>query len=217
MCSYVPIVLAAGLLLGLGLGPPSPAHAATPAPPAAPTAAPTAAPARPSASERSAKDYQPNLALVSHEGRTVRFYDDVLKDRIVLLNTMFTTCAGICPPITGNLLAVQKALAPYLGKQVIMVSITVDPKTDTPKVLARYVERFRVGPGWLFLTGKPDVVDAVLAKLGDADPDKNRHSGMLLIGDEARHSWRKVPAMSPPADIATLVEKLLTQPPTPSR
>lgn len=202
-------LLSSGLTAALWLWLASVASAATPQSPPPRANTPPA--------ERSAKDYQPNLTLVAHDGRSVRFYDDVLKDRIVLLNTMFTSCAGICPPITTNLLAVQKALAPYLGKQVLMVSITVDPKTDTPKVLAQYVERFAVGPGWLFLTGKPAVVDAVLAKLGDADPDKNRHSGMLLIGDEASHSWRKVPAMSPPADIAGLVEKLLTRrAPTPA-
>lgn len=195
------MALSSGLWVVLGLFVLPLAHAATPA----------AAPGKPAARERSAKDYQPNIPLLAHDGHKVRFYDDVLKDRIVLLNTMFTTCAGICPPITNNLLAVQKALAPYLGKQVLMVSITVDPKTDTPPVLARYVERFGVGPGWLFLTGKPEDVEAVLAKLGDADPDKNRHSGMLLIGDEATHSWRKVPAMSPPADIAGLIEKLVSR------
>jgi len=164
--------------------------------------------------ERSAKSYEPNTPLVSHQGQTLRFYEDVVKGRIVLLNTMFTSCAGICPPITNNLLAVQKALAPYLGKQVLMVSITVDPQTDTPAVLKAYVERFRIGPGWLFLTGKPADVDAVLAKLGDTDPEKTRHSGMLLIGDDPGRSWRKVPAMSSPKDIAGAVEKLLSRRPS---
>ncbi len=204
----VALRLRLGLLSALLLSHAHPIAAATPA----------AVPNKPAATgERSAKAYQPNLTLLAHDGRRLRFYDDVLKDRIVLLNTMFTTCAGICPPITNNLLAVQKALAKYLGKEVMMVSITVDPQTDTPSVLARYVERFQIGPGWLFLTGKPAEVDAVLAKLGDADPDKNRHSGMLLIGDERSHSWRKVPAMAPPTDIVMLVEKLLTRQPPPTR
>ena len=92
-------LLSSGLTAALGLWLASVASAATPqSPPRAST--PPA--------ERSAKDYQPNLTLVARDGRSVRFYDDVLKDRIVLLNTMFTSCAGICPPITTNLLAVQK-------------------------------------------------------------------------------------------------------------
>ncbi len=190
------------LLLGLSLAAPRHALAAVPAASDKP-----AEPRR----ERSAKDYDPNTPLVSHQGQTLRFYDDVIKGRIVLINTMFTSCAGICPPITNNLLAVQKALSPYLGKQVVMVSITVDPQTDTPAVLKAYVERYAIGPGWLFLTGKPAHVDAVLAKLGDTDPEKTRHSGMLLIGDESGKSWRKVPAMSAPKDIASAIEKLLAR------
>lgn len=192
------------LALSLSLSISSLAHGAVPA---TTVAGKPAAPPR----ERSAKRYQPNISLVSHQGQTLRFFDDVIKGHVVLINTMFTSCAGICPPITNNLLAVQKALSPYLGKQVLMVSITVDPQTDTPAVLKAYVERFGIGPGWLFLTGQPADVDAVLAKLGDMDPEKTRHSGMLLIGDESGRSWRKVPAMSPPQDIAGAVEKLLAR------
>jgi protein SCO1/2 len=185
-------------------------------PPAAHAAVPTPRDRAPEPRQRSAKDYQPNTPLVSHKGQTLRFYEDVIKGRIVLINTMFTSCAGICPPITNNLISVQRALAPYLGKQVLMVSITVDPQTDTPAVLKAYVERFGIGPGWLFLTGKQADVDSVLAKLGDTDPEKNRHSGMLLIGDDPGKSWRKVPAMSSPQDIVGAVEKLLTRPQAPS-
>lgn len=214
--------LSVALLFGLISLAGRPAGAALPNPPSpaapAPTANPTApsSPSPSSSKDRSAKEYQPNIPLVSHEGHALRFYDDVIKGRIVLLNTMFTSCAGICPPMTNNLLAVQKALAPYLGKQVVMVSITVDPQTDTPAVLKSYVERFGIGPGWLFLTGKPTDIDAVLAKIGDADPDKNRHSGMLLVGDDPGKRWRKVPAMSAPKDIAAFVEKLLATRPPPT-
>lgn len=159
--------------------------------------------------QRSAKAYEPSLRLTTQDGQSLRFYEDVIRGRIALINTMFTSCQAICPPITANLVKVQKALSVYLGKQVIMVSISVDPEVDTPTVLKRYAKRFEVGPGWIFLTGRPADVDAVLAKIGDGDPNKDRHSGMLLLGDDGARTWRKLPAMSDPSQIAAAVEKLL--------
>lgn len=167
----------------------------------------------PAGAAKSAKDYQPGAELVTHEGKTVRFYDDLVKGRVVIINMMFTSCASICPPMTANLVKAQKILqerlGPRLGKEVLMLSVTVDPETDTPKVLKAYVERYKIGPGWLFLTGQRATIDALLAKLGSTDPDKDRHSGMLMIGNDAARTWRKVFAMSDPADIAAAVEKML--------
>lgn len=160
---------------------------------------------------RSVRAYEPSVRLLTQNGKAVSFYEDVIKGRIALVNTMFTSCPSICPAMTGNLAKVQRGLAPHLGKQVIMVSISVDPEVDTPAVLKRYAERFGIGPGWLFLTGKRTDVDAVLAKIGDGDIDKNRHSGMLLVGDDAAWSWRKLFAMSNPAQIVAVVENMLAQ------
>ncbi len=172
------------------------------------------------AAQRSAtaKDYQPNIELLTQDGKRVRFYDDLVKGRVVLINMMFTTCVSICPPMTGNLLKVQQLLQSRLSQKlgarlwekVLMLSITVDPETDTPAVLSEYARRYKVGPGWYFLTGKKAEIDALLSKLGSDDPDKNRHSGMLLLGNDATHTWHKVFAMSEPADIAGAVEKLLS-------
>ena len=168
------------------------------------------------ATERSAKEYQPNVALLTQDGKSVHFYDDLVKGRVVLINMMFTTCVSICPPMTANLLRVQKLLSEKLGRrfgeEVRMLSISVDPEVDTPAVLKQYATRYQVGPGWYFLTGKKADVDALLAKLGSGDPDKDRHSGMLLIGNDAARTWQKVFAMSEPADIAGAVLKLLSLP-----
>lgn len=169
-----------------------------------------------SAAERSAKDYQPNATLLTQDGKSVRFYDDLVHGRVVIINMMFTTCASICPPMTANLVQVQKLLREKLGarfgKDVRMLSITVDPATDTPQVLKQYVERYRIAPGWDFLTGKKADIDALLAKLGSSDPDKDRHSGMLLIGNDAARAWQKGFAMADPAEITNTVIKLLNMP-----
>jgi protein SCO1/2 len=174
--------------------------------------------------ERSGKDYQPNIELVTHEGKSVRFYDDLIQGRVVLINMMFTSCTNICPPMTANLLKVQRLLSerlagpsgPKLGKELLMLSVSVDPETDTPAVLKRYAAKNQVGPGWLFLTGTRHNIDALLAKLGSQDPDINRHSGMLLVGNDATRSWRKVFAMAEPSELVAAVLQLLSPPGSPS-
>lgn len=153
--------------------------------------------------------YRPNVELQTQTGQTVRFYDDLVAGRVVLINFMFTTCTNICPAMTANLAQVQRLLKDDLRKRVVMISISVDPETDTPAVLKAYVERYAVGPGWYFLTGPRDRIEALVSKLGDNSGDKLRHSGMLLIGNEPARTWIKGVAMAPPEEIASAVRKML--------
>ena len=180
---------------------------------AAPAARATPAPAAatpdgvPSASEASAK-YFPNNTLLTQDGRAVRFYDDMLKGKVVLINFMFTTCTGVCSPMTANLAKVQSHLGERVGKDVFMISLTVDPTVDTPDALRAFAAKHKAGPGWHFLTGKKEDVDWVLYKLGGYTPDKAAHSGVLLIGNEATSEWVKTAAMRNPAEIAGAVIEL---------
>ncbi len=156
--------------------------------------------------------YRPDLTLVTQDGKTVRFYDELVAGRIALINFMFTTCTSICPPMTANLAQVQRLLKDTLGDRVVMISISVDPETDTPAVLKAYAERYGAGPGWYFLTGPRDHIDAVVSKFGDNSRDKLRHSGMLLIGNDPARTWVKGFAMTAPEEIAASVRRLLEQP-----
>jgi protein SCO1/2 len=97
-------------------------------------------------------DWFTNVELQTHEGRTVRFYDDLLKDKIVLVNFMFTDCGDVCPGMTQNLADVQKLLGDRVGRDIFMYSISLQPEIDTPEKLKDYADMFDVGPGWLFLT-----------------------------------------------------------------
>jgi cytochrome oxidase Cu insertion factor (SCO1/SenC/PrrC family) len=155
-----------------------------------------------------ASSYFPNHVLLTQDNKPVRFYDDMLKGKIVLINFMFTTCAGVCSPMTANLAKVQSYLGERVGRDVWMVSITVDPTTDTPEALKAYAAKHKAGPGWSFLTGKKENVDWVLYKLGGYTEDKAAHSGVLIIGNEATGEWLKVHAMSKPSEIAAAVIKL---------
>ena len=159
--------------------------------------------------ESAASRYFPNTVLVTQEGRPVRFYDDLLKGRIVLINFMFTTCAGVCSPMTANLAKVQRYLGEHVGREVEMISISVDPATDTPEVLRKYAASFKAQPGWDFLTGKKEDVEAVLAKVGGYTDDKSKHSAVLLVGDVPAGKWKKLLAMGNAAEIASAVKEMI--------
>lgn len=153
--------------------------------------------------------YFPNHVLLTQDNQPVRFYDDLLKNKIVLINFMFTTCKGVCSPMTANLAKVQQQLGDRLGKDVVMLSFTVDHETDTPAVLKKYAESFKAKPGWYFLTGKKENLDWVLYKLGGFVEDKNAHQLKVIIGNEATGEWQKLHAMANPTEIAAAVLKLL--------
>src|SRR5215813_10354945 len=88
--------------------------------------------------------YFPNVVLTTHEGKKVRFYDDLIKDKIVTINFMYATCEGVCPGITANLVEVQELLGKRVGRDIFMYSITLKPEQDTPKVLKNYVKMHRI-------------------------------------------------------------------------
>jgi cytochrome oxidase Cu insertion factor (SCO1/SenC/PrrC family) len=176
-------------------------------------AGPRAAEARPAGggkalAEASAK-YFPNHVLVTQDNKPVRFYDDLLKGKVVLINFMFTTCTGVCPPMTANMAKVRNYLGDRVGRDVVMISISVDPAVDTPERLKKYADNFKAGPGWYFLTGEKQNVDWVLYKLGGYVDDKAKHSATLIIGNEATGEWVKTAALKSPAQIAEAVLELL--------
>jgi protein SCO1/2 len=140
-------------------------------------------------------DYFPNVLLRTHEDRPVRFYDDLIRGRLVLIHFTYATCNGICPAITANLVKVQRLLGSRVGRDVFMYSITLKPDQDTPEVLRGHRAMHGVGPGWWFLTGmKPDI-ELLRRKLGFTDPDPlidadvSQHTGMIRIGNEPYQRW----------------------------
>ncbi len=149
-------------------------------------------------------DYFPNVPLVTHDGKTVRFYEDLIKDKKVLINFIYASCQKACPLSTAKLVQVQKQLGPRVGREIFIYSITLDPEHDTPEVLKAYAAKFGAGPGWLFLTGKREDVDAVRFKLGERG-DKDRHKNTVRIGDGAKGQWMKLPLF---ADLDYLVNEI---------
>jgi protein SCO1/2 len=154
--------------------------------------------------EAQSAKYFPNLELLTQDGTKVRFYDDLLKGKTVIINSLFTSCTGVCSPMTANLARVQKILGDRVGRDIVMLSISVDPEVDTPAVLKAYANKFGARPGWYFLTGDKANVKGVLAKLGSDVEDRNQHSTQLLIGNVPHGGWRKVLAMGEATAIANV-------------
>ena len=148
--------------------------------------------------------YFPNFEVTTHEGKKVRFYDDLVKDKIVVINFMYAQCEGICVPITRNLKRVQSLLGKRVGRDIFMYSISLKPEEDNPQKLKHYVQMHRIKPGWTFLTGKPDEIDTLRRKLGFSDSkakldkDLTNHIGMIRYGNEARQWWAMCPGQANP-------------------
>jgi cytochrome oxidase Cu insertion factor (SCO1/SenC/PrrC family) len=152
-----------------------------------------------------AASYFTNTVLTTQDNKQIRFYDDMLKGKTVVINFMFTTCTGVCPPMTANLQKVQQQLGDRVGRDINMISLTVDPTIDTPEVMKKYATNFKAGPGWYFLSGDKQNVDVVLRKLGGYVEDKNQHNSLLIIGNVKTGQWAKVFAMAKPVEIATAI------------
>ena len=161
-----------------------------------------------SSRERIRQRYFPNLVLTSHEGTKLKFYDDLIKDKIVIFNMFYAQCEGICSPITRNLVRLQKILGKRVGKDIFMYSFTLKPKEDNVKALAHYAHMHKVAPGWLFLTGSADDMETLRRKLGYVDPDpevdkdKSNHIGVIKYGNEPLERWGGCPGMQSPEWIA---------------
>ena len=136
-------------------------------------------------------DYFPNLPVVTQDGKTLKFYDDVIKGKIVVINFIYTHCPDLCPLATARLGQVQEKLGDIVGHDLFLVSLTVDPERDTPERLKEFSASFSAGPGWLFLTGAPVDIRSINAKLGNKSTTLSEHRNEIVLGNEATGEWQR--------------------------
>ncbi|HEX6828877.1 MAG TPA: SCO family protein [Burkholderiales bacterium] len=153
------------------------------------------------------ENYFPNVSLVNQDGKTLRFYDDMIKGKVVLINFMYATCHDACPLETAKLRQVQEALGDRVGRDIFMYSISITPEHDTPEMLKAYMEKFLVGPGWQFLTGKEADITLLRKKLGlyDEGEQPNDHTMSLIVGNEATGQWIKRSSFDNPRVLARVI------------
>jgi protein SCO1/2 len=163
--------------------------------------------ARPAQEPSAAQKYFTDVELLNQDGQPVRFYSDVLKGKTIVVNVFFTTCASVCPPMSRKMEKVQDALGDRVGRDVFLVSITVDPLTDTPERLKDYAKTFHARPGWIFLTGKKENVDWALYKLGQYVEQRDDHKTIWIIGNETTGLWKKALGLAKTEELVRLVEE----------
>ena len=178
----VPLALG-GLLLSTGV------RAEDPAPPCHDAHAVTAD-AKPSATS-DARVEVPDVELIDQDGKPVRLRTLLSGDKAVIADFVFTTCTTVCPMLSAIMVRMQDKLGDRLGKDVTMVSVTVDPARDTPAKLKAYAKKWKARTGWVWLTGPKDVVDQVLKGMGAYTPNFQDHPPMVLVGDGRTGGWTR--------------------------
>jgi cytochrome oxidase Cu insertion factor (SCO1/SenC/PrrC family) len=146
----------------------------------------------------------PDVAVQDQNGKSLNFYTDLVKGKVVAINFVFTTCTTICPPLTATFRRVQQQLAEQ-NATVQLISISVDPAVDTPERLRDFAAKFKAEPGWAFVTGNTSDVNSLLQRLGVAVTNKNDHTPMILIGNDAAGYWTRAYGLSSPTSLVKLI------------
>lgn len=136
-------------------------------------------------------NYFPNLPVVTQDGKTLKFYDDLIRGKRVVVSFIYTSCPDICPLTTALLAQVQDELGSVAGRDVQFISITVDPEHDTPAKMKAFANAYHAGPGWYFLTGKPQDVRAITRALGDRSQALYEHRNEIVLGNDATGEWAR--------------------------
>jgi cytochrome oxidase Cu insertion factor (SCO1/SenC/PrrC family) len=146
----------------------------------------------------------PNVEVVTQLGEHVHFNSDLVKGRVAVVTSFFTTCTAFCPMTQERLSRLAKQLGGRMGKDVIFVSVSVDPLNDTPEVMKAWGEKFNIGPGWTLVSGNKDKVQSLLQSLG-LYVNTQRHQSFLIIGNQ-ENGWVRVSSWSSPEKLTHVID-----------
>jgi len=144
----------------------------------------------------------PNVPLITHEGKQVNFYEDLIKGKVVTINFFYAKCDEICPLVSANLAKVQKLLGDQVGQKIFMYSISLKPTEDNVSVIKAYRDQWHAGPGWTFFTGQPGDIEMIRKGIGFSypdpaiDKDKTQHIGNVRYGNEPLMLWAACPGVA---------------------
>ena len=172
-------------------------------------AAAQAGPTNDAAAEEKARKFFTDLEVVDQNGRKLRFYSDVLKGRVVLINFIFTNCPDACPMVTHKLMQVRNMMVPAIKDDVWFISISVDPERDTPQAMKEFATKQGVDESrWLFLTGDKKNLEFIVKRLGQYTQEVEAHSTLMLAGNDRTRHWTRVMPMVPPEGVAQQLRAL---------
>ena len=151
----------------------------------------------------------PDVKLFNQHGEEVNFYSDLIKNKIVAINFIFTRCGMTCPLLGYKFGRLQKSLGERVGSEVYLISVSIDPVNDTPEKLKAWSEPFNKGEGWTQVTGSKQNVDYLLKALEAFAPDTEDHSTMVLMGDESQGEWKRLDGLSSAETLKTALSDWL--------
>jgi len=151
----------------------------------------------------------PDIEVLDQDGNRIRFYTDLIKDRTIAINFIFTNCTTICPPLAATFARVQKQLGDKVGKDVHFISISVDPVTDTPERLKAWGAKFKRGPGWTFVTGDKEEMDKLLNALGASVSRREDHTPAVIVGNDLKGVWTRTYGLANPTQIVGLILNMI--------
>jgi len=152
--------------------------------------------------------YFPDVTLLNQDGEPRRFYSDLVKGHVVVIDTIYSDCGAACPIMAERFAKVQAQLGDRVGRDVFLLSISVDPVTDTPEKLHAYAARVGAKPGWQFLTGEKANVDLILKKLGQYVESREAHANLIIVGNEPTGLWKKAFGLAPVDEVVRVVESV---------
>lgn len=153
--------------------------------------------------------YFTDVELVDQHGEPHRLYTDLMQGKIVLVNSFFSTCKGVCPVMAQKLHTIAKAYPDRMGKDFFFLSVSVDPLVDTPPKLGDYAKSVRAMEGWLFLSGKKENVELALSKFGMAVESRENHSNLFVLGNLKTGLWKKAFGLANPDDLLPVVDSVV--------
>lgn len=161
------------------------------------------------AGEEKARSYFTDLEVIDQNGKRLRFYSDVLKDRVLLINFIFTSCMDACPLMTQRLIQTRELLVDAVKDDIWFVSISIDPERDTPEAMKAFAEKQGADETrWMWLTGTKQNLDFIVKRLGQYTDEIEAHSTLMLAANTRTRHWTRVMPMVPPAGIAEQMRAL---------
>ena len=151
----------------------------------------------------------PDVKVLDQNGNALNFYTDLIKDKTVAINFIFTNCTTICPPLAATFARLQKEMGDKIGKDVHLISISVDPVTDTPERLKAWGAKFKAGPGWTFVTGEKQEMDKLLNALGAAVSKREDHTPALIIGNDSKGIWTRIYGLAKINQIISVINDVM--------
>jgi protein SCO1 len=151
----------------------------------------------------------PDVKVLDQNGKALHFYSDLIRGKVVAINFVFTTCTTICPPLGATFGKLQKNLGERLGKDVFLISISVDPATDTPERLRAWGAQFGAKPGWTLVTGDKSELNRLLRAFGADAASPENHSPMVLIVNDRAARWKRVYGLGSTSALTRSIEDMM--------